>query len=352
VERTTLLLALVIFGSIAILYFLRPVILPVVLAAIVAMSLKPTVRWLSKGMPPPLATGVVLAALVAAFTAGFIQLGRPALQWLNEGPEHVAELKKRTQKMFPRIARFIQAASAVNSLGESQSERDPAKPPPVEIKDSRAPGIIINWTGNALVGLGETLVLLYLLLASGDFFLLKLVRVMPTLANKKAAVEISHEIQQSISRYLVSVSLINICLGLVAGGGFYFARVPNPAMWGMLVALLNYIPYFGPIAGILLMTMLGLLTFDNLAEGLLPAAWYLVLHLAEANFVTPVLIGRRFRLSPAVIFVSLIFWTWLWGVPGALLSVPILLLAKVVCDYVPALSFVAELLTDSPKTAN
>ncbi|HWY29610.1 MAG TPA: AI-2E family transporter, partial [Candidatus Acidoferrum sp.] len=121
--------------------------------------------------------------------------------------------------------------------------------------------------------------------------------------------------------------------------------VPNAAMWGILVAILNFVPYFGPVAGVILLAAVGLLTFDTLGTGLLPSAWYLVLHLLEANLITPVLLGRRFTLNPVVIFVSLIFWMWLWGVPGALLSVPILVSIKVVSDRVPAMSPVSELLS-------
>ncbi|SPE61545.1 conserved membrane hypothetical protein [Verrucomicrobia bacterium] len=168
--------------------------------------------------------------------------------------------------------------------------------------------------------------------------------------DKKRAVDISHEIQQQISNYLFAVSLINVGLGTLVGGGLYFLGVPNAAMWGMLIALLNFVPYFGPVAGISLLAMVGLLTFDSLWRGLFPPAWYLLLHLLEANFVTPVLLGRRFTLNPVVIFVSLIFWTWLWGVPGALLSVPILVSIKVICERVPATSHVSELLTSESNS--
>src|SRR5207248_6372733 len=126
--------------------------------------------------------------------------------------------------------------------------------------------------------------------------------------------------------------------------------VPNAAMWGMLVAVFNFVPYFGPVAGILLLAAVGLLTFDTLWLALLPPAWYLLLHLLEANFITPVLLGRRFTLNPVIIFVSLIFWTMLWGVPGALLSVPILVSLKVICDRVPAMSHISELLTSESNS--
>jgi len=252
-------------------------------------------------------------------------------------------LRQRVLKIFPRLARFSQAAAAVNNLGATEVQQE--KTTVVEVKTSRVPSTFINWTGTLLVGIGETLVLLYLLLASGDLFLQKLVRVMPTLRDKVHAVEISHEIQQNISNYLFSVSLINIGLGIVVGGGLYFMGVPNAAMWGTLVAVLNFGPYFGPVAGVIVLGTVGLLTFDTVWQGLLPPAWYLLLHLLEANLITPVLLGRRFTLNPVVIFVSLIFWTWLWGVPGALLSVPILVSIKVVCDRVPTLSSVSELLS-------
>jgi predicted PurR-regulated permease PerM len=337
-------IVMIVLGTIAFLYFARPVILPVFLACGAGMALKPLIRWLSCcHIPPSLSAAVVLCLLVAVVVIGFFQLGRPALTWMNQAPQHMTDLRQRVLKIFPRLARFSQAAAAVNNLGATEDQQE--KTTVVEVKTSRVPSTFINWTGTFLAGVGETLVLLYLLLASGDLFLQKLVRVMPTLRDKVHAVEISHEIQQNISNYLFSVSLINIALGVVVGGGLYFMGVPNAAMWGTLVAVLNFVPYFGPVAGVIVLGTVGLLTFDTLWQGLLPPAWYLLLHLLEANLITPVLLGRRFTLNPVVIFVSLIFWTWLWGVPGALLSVPILVSIKVVCDRVPTLSSVSELLS-------
>ncbi len=342
-KTTPVQIVLIVLGTIAFLYFARAVVLPVFLACVAGMALKPLIRWLSHcHIPPALGAAVVLSLFVAAVAIGFVQLGRPAVAWMNDAPQHMAQLRQRVQKMFPHAARFSQAAAAVNDLGATEQEQK--KVTTVELKTSRVPSTFINWTGTLLVGAGETLVLLYLMLASGDLFLQKLVRVMPTMGDKKRAVEISHEIQHNISNYLFSVSLINIGLGMVVSGGLYFLGVPNAAMWGMLVAVLNFVPYFGPVAGVILLATVGLLTFDTLWKGILPPAWYLLLHLLEANLITPVLLGRRFTLNPVVIFISLIFWTWLWGVPGALLSVPILVSIKVVCDRVPALAHVSELL--------
>ena len=335
-------IALVVLGAIAFLYFARPVVLPIVLAVVAAMTLKPLVRWLSECyLPPAFAAAIVLCVFVSAVVIGFLQLGRPAVAWINEGPAHIAQLRQRVEKMFPRLVRFSQMAAAVNNLGATEQP----KATPVEIKTTNVPSVLINWTGAFLAGVAESLVLLYLLLASGDLFLQKLVRVMPTFGDKKRAVEISREMQQSITNYLFSVSLINIVLGLVVSGGLFWMGVPNAVMWGVVVACLNFVPYFGPIAGILLLGAVGFLTFDTLSKGLLPAAWYLGLHLLESYLVTPVVLGSRFTLNPVVIFVSLMFWTWLWGVPGALLAVPILVSIKVICDRLPSLATVCELLS-------
>jgi predicted PurR-regulated permease PerM len=352
-NRTTpVQIILIMLGTIPFLYFARPVLLPVLLACVAAMTLKPLIRWLSVcHVPPALSAAVVLFLLVAAAGIGFFQLGRPALTWMNEAPQHMTDLRQRFQKFFPRAAQISQAATAVNNLGATDEEKkqQQKEEPTVEVKDGRGAGSLVNWTGIFLAGAGETLVLLYLLLASGDTFLQKLVRVMPTLHDKKSAVAISHEIQQNISNYLFSVSLINIGLGLIVSAGLYFTGVPNAAMWGLLVAILNFVPYFGPVAGVTVLAGVGLLTFDTLGKGLLPAVWYLALHLVEANLITPMLLGRRLTLNPVVIFVSLIFWTMLWGIPGALLSVPILVSIKVVCDRLPSMSHVSELLSSESE---
>ena len=345
---TPVQMVMLVLATIAFLYFARPLVLPVFVACIAAFTLKPLIRWFSRcHIRPALAAAMVMILLMTAVGFAFFHLGRPAMAWVNDAPEHMTQLRQRVQRIFPGGARISQAAAAVNNLGATEEEKKERQKeaPTVEVTDHRGTSSVMNWTGTLLVGTGETLVLLYLLLASGDLFLQKLVRVMPTLSDKKRAVEISHEIQQRISNYLFSVSLINLGLGIVVSVGLHFMDVPNAVMWGLLVAVLNFVPYFGPVAGVLVLGVVGLLAFDTLGRALIPAVWYLALHLLEANLVTPVLLGRRFTLNPVVIFISLIFWTWLWGVPGALLSVPILVSIKVVSDRIPAMSPVSELLT-------
>jgi predicted PurR-regulated permease PerM len=159
-----------VLGVIAFLYFARPVILPVFLACMAGMTLKPLIRWLSGWrIPSALSAAVVLCLLGAAVGTSFFQLGRPAMLWMNEAPQHLTELRQRIQKVFPRINRLNQAAAAVSDLGATEAEKEEAQKqaPSVEVKDNRGTGSILNWTGTLLAGIGETLVLLYLLLASG-----------------------------------------------------------------------------------------------------------------------------------------------------------------------------------------
>ena len=346
-ETTPSQFFLLTLGAIAFLYFARPVAMPIFLACIAGMTLKPLIRWFSCfHIPKAFSAAVVISLLVVITGVGFFGLVQPALEWMNKAPQHMSNLRRRVQKLSPGLSRLNLAAEAVTDLGATEAEKkaEQKKFPTVMLKENRGANSILNWTGTLLMGASETLVLLYLLLASGDLFTKKLVHVMPTLTDKKHVVEVSREIEQQISKYLLSVSIINVGLGLTVAAGLHFMGVPNPPMWGMVVAVLNYVPYFGPFVGVVLLFIVGLLTFDILWMVLLPTGWYLLLHLIEANLITPVLIGRRFSLNPVVIFISLIFWTWLWGVPGALMSVPILVSIKVICDRIPRLSLVSELL--------
>ena len=181
----------IVLGTIAFIYFARPVVLPVVVACMAGMTLIPFIRWLSYcRIPPPLSAAVLLILLVTVVSFGFVQLSRPALAWINEAPEHIAELKQRAHNVFPRIARFSRTAEAVSNIAETDEQQKTTRT--VQIKDTRSTTTLINWTGSLLVMIGETFVVLYLLLASGDLFLQKVVHVMPTFHDKKNAVEISN----------------------------------------------------------------------------------------------------------------------------------------------------------------
>jgi predicted PurR-regulated permease PerM len=263
------------------------------------------------------------------------------MDWAVSAPENLPKLKAKFHHVLRPAARLTEVASSVGNLATDTTSIPPQS---VEVKDNHVASTVFNWTGSLLAGAGETIALVFLLLASGDLFLQKLVRVIPRLRDKKQAVEVCREIQQSISTYLLSVGMVNLGFGAVVGLTLHLLGMPNATMWGGVAMFANFIPYLGPIVGIAAVALGGLLAFDTLPRGLLPASAYFLLHLIEANAVTPFVLGRRFTLNPVVIFVALIFCAWLWGIIGALLAVPLLVTVKLICDRVPALALISEFL--------
>jgi len=333
---------------VAFLYFAKPIMLPVFMACYAAMTLKPITRWLAQAkIPAPVSAVLILVVLLGIITFTISRLKEPVSKWINEAPAHVTELRERAYSLYTTGPRINEAAAAITSLvAPTPDKAAVAKAAPVvEVKDTAHDNAWMTWTSSALEGVIATVILAYLLLAAGDLPMQKLVDIMPTLRDKKRAVEISREIQRAISNYLFFTTLVNLGLGVLVAAGLFFLGVPNAAMWGACAALLNYIPYFGPYVGIALVGIVGVLTFPTLGRGLLPAGWYILLHLLESNFVTPVFVGRKCLLNPVAIFVSLLFWTWLWGVPGAWLAVPVLVGIKVVCERTPSLATVGELVS-------
>ena len=170
-------------------------------------------------------------------------------------------------------------------------------------------------------------------------------RVLPKLHEKKEAVEIVREVEHNISAFLVTITLINGCVALTFALAMLLLGMPNPLLWGVLGGLLNFIPYFGPVSMVLVLVPAGFLSFESTAQALLPAFLYLGVHTVESNFVTPMILGRRLTLSPVIIFVSLMFWTWLWGMPGALLAVPLLMTFRIFCDHFRPLAPISTFLS-------
>ena len=345
---TTARVVFIVLALIAFAHLARAVVLPLLLAWVASMTLKTPVNWLKQcPLPTALAAAIVVGVFVASISFTILHLGRPAVEWLAAAPDNFPKLKTKFQGALRPAAQLSAAASTVENITTVETTK---KATPVEVKDNRVAGTVFTWTGSLLAGAGETVALLFLLLASGDLFLLKLVRAMPTLRDKKQAVEISREIQQSISTYLFSVGLINIGFGVAVGLILFLLGMPNALMWGGVAAFANFIPYLGPILGIGAVGLAGLLAFDTLGRGLLPACAYLLLHLVESNVVTPFALGRRFALNPVVIFIALTSCASLWGVMGAFLSVPLLVTMQAVCDRVPALAFLSELLASHQGT--
>jgi predicted PurR-regulated permease PerM len=240
------------------------------------------------------------------------------------------------------IKKFQQATDQIEKATQLSDEEKPQQVTAVDRPSISQ--LVLSSTSGLLAGLGIVVVLLYFLLAAGDSFRRKMVSVIPRLHDKKLAVEIMHSVERDISYYLLTVTIINIGLGVVVTLVLMLLGVPNPILWGAMVAILNYAPYIGPAASTIVLTIVGLLSFDSVLEALMVPGSFLLITTVEGQFITPMILGQRLLLSPVAIFLSMILWGWLWGVAGALLAVPLLASLKIVCDNLEPLQPLAEFL--------
>lgn len=327
------------------LYFAKQVVLPFILAMLLALTLSPVTRALARHGIPPIVTALVLISGVAAFVAaGAYLLSGPVSEWIEDAPRIQRELTVRLSEITESIRSVREASENVEDMAAAATDSDVVK---VAIEQ---PGILTSaaldvaaFATTALVAL----VLALFLLASGDMFHVKLVEAFPRFGDKKRALKIAYGIEQSISSYLLSITLINAGLGLAVGAGLWLIGMPQAPVWGVLAFLLNFLPYVGAVAGVAMCGAVALVSFDALGYALLAPAYYLLATSIEGQLVTPVLVGRRLELNAVSVLATVVFWAWLWGFAGALTAVPFLVCLKVTCDHVPSLSTLGSFLGSS-----
>jgi len=200
-------------------------------------------------------------------------------------------------------------------------------------------------TRTLIEGLVTTGVFLSFLLLSGDIFLRRLVEILPTLRDKRQAVAIGLNVERDISAYLLTITGMNVLVGVGAGLAAWLCGLGDPLLWGTVAFLLNYLPILGPVIGICIFAVAGIITFDSMAAALTPAGLYLLIHIIEGEGVTPALLARRFTLNPVVVIMAIVFWYWMWSVPGAILAVPMLAAFKIAADRIRPLRALGHLLS-------
>ena len=342
--RSVALMGLFLLAVFYTIYFVRSLLLPLVLALLLSYLLRPIVRGLARiKIPPLVGAALLLLTLVGALGYGASFLTAPAAGWIEKAPYSLQQLQQRLTPFRKPMAQVAEASGAIEKLATTNAA--PAKTPTVEVKQHTLTDRLYAHTSELLVSAVTMIILLYFLLAYDGVFLAKLIKLMPTLSDKKRAVTIAHEIEAQISRYLFTITLINISLGIAVGTAVGFLGLPNPLLWGVLVAVLNFIPYLGALTGIFCMLLGALLSFDNLGFALIFPATYLVLATIEGNFVTPFVMGRSLTLNPVLVLLSLTFWGWMWGIVGILLAVPILAAFKIFCTHLEPMEPLAEFMS-------
>lgn len=319
------------------LYFASSFILPIVMAILFALLLKPLVRFLCYYLHVPEIVGafLVLFTFIALLFYLVSLLFEPAVRWVETAPQSLAQIEQKSAILRGPLQRFGAATDQVERM--TRQDDGEKEVPVVEIRTNTIRDIILEQTPGFFFSTLLTIILLYFLLASGDRFLNDMVRALPRLEAKRRAVEISREIEQNVSSYLATISLINLGLGIAVAIVMYFLKMPNPILWGAMAGLFNFVPYLGALLTVVILTLVALITFDNPLYALLVPGSFYLLNFIEAYIVTPVIVGRRLLLNPVMIFVGLMFWFWLWGIAGGLLAVPILAAFKIVCDHIPSL---------------
>jgi predicted PurR-regulated permease PerM len=207
-----------------------------------------------------------------------------------------------------------------------------------------ASAVLFTRVVSASLGAATVLILALFLLASGDLFLQKLIRVIPRIRDKVNALKIVRTVQEEVSRYLLTVTMINAGLGLVVGAVCWSFGLPNAILWGTLVGVLNFIPYLGPFVSLCLLTTASAAHFASLGDILLIPIAFCGITIIEGQVLTPMIVGRRVELNPVVVFVGLLLWFWIWGVPGMIVAIPILIIAKVWAQHTEAMAAWAEFL--------
>lgn len=323
---------LAIVAVLAVLYFAKDVFIPVTLAIVLSLLLRPAVRWMHRRrIPEAVGALVCLSCLVIAIAAGVVPLLGPAQKWVEGLPQHAEQLGKKFTSVKNRFGAVFKIRSQIADFARDD-EGDVSVPVTVQEPEFASNAGMITSTGHTLGMWLVVIVLSFFLLTAGDPLINNVLMILPTIREKRQTVEMIKEIERGISNYLVTITMINIGLGAVLTLALWLMGVPNAPVWGMMTAIFNYVPFLGQgVAGIII-SLVAVLSFDSVGYALLVPVVFYSIAAIEGNVITPALLGRRMSLNPIIVLLFLIGWGWMWGVAGAFLAVPILSGIKLGCD--------------------
>lgn len=327
--------------SIAGLAYARVFLTPVILSFLLALVFSPVRRGLERiRVPAGVAAGMIVLSLIATLFLTLFMLAGPVSQWIADAPEIGAKLEKRVLEIRARMGSSSDQKSVEEIVQRIEQAATPSSDEDVQevvIREQSYMGMLATTAPSIVIQTVLVLVLVFFILASGDMFYEKLVHVMPTFRDKRRAITIAHDIERKLSQYLLTISIINVALGIAIGLSMWALGMPNPFLFGLIGTLFNYVPYIGAIAGSAIALVVGLIVFDGVWAAILPAAVYYLLTGIEGQFVTPYFVGRNLKLNTVVVFIAVTFWAWLWSVVGMLVAVPLLVTLRTFCEHIPQL---------------
>jgi len=318
--------------ALASLYVVAEIVWPLVFAFILSLLLKPLLRLLERlHIPRVLCAFLLVAAVLGLFVGLGTAISGPAASWAAKLPDGLPRLFQRLSFLEAPFATLQHFWQKIENFAGWQQGTSSSVGTALLAK-------LFSGTSSFASGFFTTLLFLFFLLVSGDIFLQRLVEIMPRFSSKRQVVDISKQIASDISAYLLTITAMNAAVGGATAAVMWLTGVGDPVLWGTTAFLLNFVQILGPLLGALIFLLAGALAADTVWLTLLPAGLYLGIHLVEGETITPMLLARRFTLNPVLVIVSLVFWFWMWGVPGAILSVPMLAITKIVCDRVRPLA--------------
>jgi predicted PurR-regulated permease PerM len=353
--RSTALTVLAVLAIVLVLQYAQAMVIPIVLGVLISYALEPMVAWLTRWrVPRPLAAAIVLVAVVAMGGWLLYGLRSQANEIVEQLPQAATRLRQMVERDRPTTATAIQQVQkAAAELGKAaDAAAPPSSPTGVQRVQVESPRLDISqyvlWGSIGVLGaIGQLVLILFLvyfLLAAGDLYRRKLVRIGPSLAKKKLTLEILREIDRQIEAFLAVQLFTSTIVAVATWLAFLALGVQQAALWGLLAGIFNSIPYFGPVLVTGCTAVVGFLQFGNIHMAVLVAGASLVITSLEGFLLTPWLTSRAARMNAVAIFIGLLFWGWVWNVWGMLLAVPMLMVIKAVCDHVEELKPIGELL--------
>jgi len=322
-------------------YLARALLLPVLLAVRLSILLRPFVRTLNRVMvPKPLGAAVVLLSIVALLGVAVVKVSAPAGAWIERGPALKAEIETKIRALRVPLAKAKEVTENLEDIASVGGTTAPT----VAVEGPSLMQRIFVEAQNVAVNI--VVVLVYFLLARGDASYERLLATIRDPERRAIWSQALDDIQTSVSTYLLTVAVINAGLGALTALAMMLVGMPNPVLWGVLAGVMNFIPYAGALVTLGVISMVSLLTFDQWSAIVLPPLVFLLLTGLEGQIVNQLLVGKRLTLEPVAVFLSVLFWGWLWGLAGMLLAVPILASIKIAVNAVQPLHPFGALIGD------
>lgn len=322
---------------------------PVVLGFLLSMVLAPVRRRLDRlGVNGWLSSFLIVSVLLCLLGGLLTALSMPVSKWVDNAPRIERQVEHKFATLSKPLNQVLQVNDKLSSIGQTK-DQDSHSPEARPVHVSQGESMTTQAALLAPTMLAQflfTLVLLFFLLASGDMFYEKLVHVMPTFRDKRRATRIVYNAERKLSRYLSTITVINLGLGVVVGAAMALLGMPDPIVFGTAAFLLNFVPYLGALAGIIVAGAIALVSFDWLGWPFIVMGIYLALTTLEGQIITPYFVGRSLRLNTVVVFLAVSFWAWLWSAVGMIVALPLLIALRTVCEHIEELDHISAFLSE------